>query len=176
MLRNCRSYLLLVVVGLVWPIAQTGADPVLVFSPDLSFQFVCKDIGRSDLEQEIERFLREVGFKVLNQGRIQREHDVFLLATNIVALDGQRRVIDVISVPRAKGKYELRLQSPPPTKRAPPLEDALLKFVARTLGCEAREIIRGENGPDARAYYESRLRAVENLFHEAEELRDGRRL
>src|SRR5438477_8945848 len=91
--------------------------------PDLAFNFVCKGKDRSTLEDEIERFLRHEGFKVLNQGRIQREHGVFLLDTHIIGLDDAHRMIDVTAFPRTEDRYSLGLNTPPPTQRTPQFED-----------------------------------------------------
>jgi hypothetical protein len=62
------------------------------------------------------------------------------------------------------------LDTPPPTKRASQLEDALLKFASDTLGCEVRQVSRGENGADARSFHDQLISNAENLFREAEQL------
>ncbi len=144
--------------------------------PDLAFNFVCKDKDRSTLEDEIERFLRREGFKVLNQGPIQREHGVFLLDTHIIGLDDAHRMVDVTAFPRTEGRYSVGLDSPPPTQRAPQLEESLVNFVSKKLACEVSQITRGENSADASEFYNSQVKRVENLFREAEELTGGRRL
>jgi hypothetical protein len=79
-------------------------------------------------------------------------------------------------VPPAQGRYLVGLTTPPPTKRAPQLEDALLEFASKTLGCEVRQVIRGENAADAAEFYNDEIMRVENLFRQAEQLRGERRL
>jgi hypothetical protein len=162
-------------IGTFLACASVSMRAAPLFSPDLTFHFVCKDKIRSALEDDIEAFLKLEGFKVLNKGRVQREHSVFLLDTDIIALDEKRRLIDVIAGPQAV-TYAVRLLTPPPTQRASRLEDALLKFASDKLGCEVLQVARGENGHDARQYYDRKIRDTENLFREAEQLKGERRL
>jgi hypothetical protein len=152
----------------------THAQSGLLFSSDLAFQFICKDKARSALEKDFEDFLQREGFKVLNQGKIQREHGVFVFDTQIIGLDDKKRTIDVIALPGSEGRYAVRLRTPPPTQRVVILEGALLKFVSDKLACEVRQIARGENGADAKAYYDQEISRIENLFREAAEM-EGRR-
>jgi len=169
------SIVLLIGIAAFWPAAEARAEN-RTLHPDLAFNFVCKDKDRSALEGEIERFLRHEGFKVLNQGRIQREHGIFLLETHIIGLDDKRRMVDLTSSPHTEDRYSLGLNTPPPTQRAPQFEEALLKFVSNKLGCEVRHMTRGDNGADASEFHNSEVKRVENLFREAEELHGERRL
>ncbi len=69
----------------------------------------------------IESFLRDERFRVLNEGRWQRQQDVFLV-DRILALDEKRRIIEfmTIALPRLhrQGKYTVTLATPPPTERS----------------------------------------------------------
>ena len=158
-----------------FPRAQETYAPSL-FSSDLAFQFICKNKARTALEDDIAMFLKRAGFRVLNLGRIQREHNVFLLDLNIIGLDDKQRMIDIISLPTAEGRYAATLRTPPPTHRLPDLEESLLKFTSDELGCEVRQVTRGQNGTDARAFYDNEITRIENLFREAEALQGLRQL
>jgi hypothetical protein len=152
------------------------AGSVRALSSDLAFQFICKDDSRSALEHVFEGFLVHEGFKVLNQARIQREHGVFSLDVHLIALDDKRRTVDIISVPLVENRYAVRFRTPPPTKRASDIEDALLEFVSNKLGCELRQVTRGQNGADVGDLYENEVQGIENKFREAEELEGKRHL
>lgn len=156
--------------------AREGRTDSNVIHADLAFHFVWKEKDRSTVEDDIDNFLRRQGFKVLNQGRIQRTHGFFLTELKIIGLDDGRRLIDVTAMPSAQGRYAVRLTTPPPTERAPQLEEALLEFASKILGCEVRQIIRGENAADAAEFYNNENERVENLFRQAERLQGERRL
>jgi hypothetical protein len=173
-----KSLWVLIVLCLGAAVALTpeGRADSNVIHADLAFHFVCKEKDRSTLEDDMDNFLRQQGFKVLNQGRVQREHGFFLTELKIIGLDDGQRLIDVTAVPLAQGRYSVGLTTPPPTKRAPQLEDALSEFASKTLGCEVRQVIRGENAADAAEFYNDQIKRVENLFRQAEQLRGERRL
>jgi hypothetical protein len=114
--------------------------------------------------------MKSHGFSVLNQGRIQRDHGYYLLNTQIIGLDSDREIIEFVSFPGRDGLYSVGLRSRPPTHRSPELEEAALTFASNSLGCEVRNVTRGENGPDAIAFYNREVQRVRSLFREAEEL------
>jgi hypothetical protein len=143
---------------------------------DLAFNFICKDRLRASLENNIETFLKLEGFKVLNRARIQREHNIFVFDLDIVGVDEKKRMIAITSLPPEKNWYTVRFRTPPPTRRAPDIEDALLKFVSDDLRCETHHVSRGENGADAVEFYDRELKAVENMFREADQLEGKRHL
>jgi hypothetical protein len=168
--------LLALSVSLVLALARGALADSTVIRADLAFHFVCKDKGRSLLEDDIENFLRREGFKVLNQGRVQREHGVYLTDLKIIGLDDKRRMINITAVPLADGRYSVGLNTPPPTMHASQLEDALLAFASKTLGCEVRQVSRGDNAADATEFYNDQMKRTENLFRQEEQLRGERRL
>src|SRR5258705_1769543 len=172
--------ILRVLIVLSVSVAVTLAPAVFaesnVIRADLSFHFVCKGKDRTTLEDDIDNFLRQQGFRVLNEGRVQREHGLFLTELKIIGLDDKRRLIKVTDVPSGQGRYSVGLNTPPPTNRAPQLEDALLEFASKTLGCEVRQVTRGENAADAAAFYQYEIKRVQNLFGQAEQLRGEWRL
>jgi hypothetical protein len=157
-------------------LVRVALADVRVLHADLSFHFVCKEKDRASLEEDIDRFLRQQGFKVLNKSRIQREHGFSLSVLEIIGLDDKRRTIRVHDVPSGEGRYSVGLNTPPPTKHASQLEDALLEFASNTLGCEVRQVTRGENAEDTADLYSNTVRRVENLFRQAEQLHGKWRL
>jgi hypothetical protein len=147
-----------------------------VIIPDLAFHFVCEGKDPSELEIKMDIFLRRQEFKVLNKGRIQREHGVYLTDLTVIGLDSDQRIIEFNSFPFTAGRYSVRLNSPPPTVHATQLESAMLDFAADELGCGVRQVSRGENRADAHAFYNKILGLKESMFLEAERLRGERRL
>jgi hypothetical protein len=143
---------------------------------DLSLHFICKDGSRSEIEKRMESFLIGNAFRVLNLADIQRQHDVHIFDTNMVALDPDRRMIEIKSVPGADGRYSFYLYSQPPTNHSPSLEGNILSFISENMKCEARQVARKENGEEQKEFYESELRRVRNLFEEADRINGGRRI
>jgi len=165
-----RVAVLCIAVAVGWPAhSGRGQSPRLATS-DLAVVFTCNHNIQSMLENAIEKFLRERGFDVLNQARIQRERGVFIFDVLIFALDQQRRIIKFHALPPAKGRYGASLMSPPPTQRSADLEDAVLKLVSEQLGCEVRNVARGENQTGAEEAYDNHYRFIEELFQKAERL------
>jgi hypothetical protein len=156
---------------------DASAQRVRVLSSDLNFIMDCKDRDPSTLEGPIEEFLRREGFDVLNLAGVQRRHIWFsALEVEIIGLDKARHMIHFRSphapknVARLQGHYFVGLRTPPPSQRAPEVEDALLKFVTDQLQCGFRQVTRQENGADVADLYENEIRRVENLFREADQL------
>lgn len=73
-----------------------------VLAPDLAFHIVCGVRDLSALENDIEKFLTREGFRVLNHGRLQREHNLGLLETYIVGLDDRQRIVNFMTLPPTK--------------------------------------------------------------------------
>jgi hypothetical protein len=161
--------------AMLWPAPRVQADWAAL-SADLAAQFVCGGDERGDLEQKVETFLRGQSFKVLNRAALQRERGMAIFELDIVALDSDHRIIELASLPTTRGRYAVALTSPPPTRHSTDLEDGLQKWIVEQLGCEIRQVERSENGSDARSFFESEIRRVENLFLEAERARGQRRL
>jgi hypothetical protein len=178
--RIMRSLLIMVCLLSVAPLSSAeqtnAAQPSRSLSADLSFHFECKEGLRSDVEKQIEFFLRGHGFKVQNQADIQRQHNVHIFDTNMVALDGDRRMIEVRSVLGADRRYSFGLYSQPPTNHSVSLEQDILNFVSENLKCETRQIARKENGEEKKEFYESELRRVQSLFEQADRINGGRHI
>ena len=153
-----------------------AAQPIRMLSADLAFHFICRETQRVDIENRLESLLRERGFRVLNQARIQRQHDVHIFDTNIVALNQNQGMIEVKSVPGADRRYVFYLYSEPPTKHATSFEGEILSVISEDLKCETRQVTRKENAEERRELYESELRRVQRLFEDAEKIEGGRRI
>jgi hypothetical protein len=149
----------------------------LVLKPDITFHFICLDYGdqKSKLENLIEEFIVGQKFSVLNLESLRREHGVYLEDINILGIDSSQRMIEFVSLP-FDSRYAVRLLSPPPTVHDLALEEALVGFASKTLGCEVRQLRRNENGPDVLEFHRSEVRRVESLFQQAEQLRGQRRI
>ena len=169
-MSSCRQALLLAAtLAATWGTVHQGqAQNVFVLNPDLAFHANCKNKPRPEVESSIEEFLKSQNFSVLNVGRIQKEHGVFFLNTEIIGLDKDRRIIKVVGIPRMDTKYPVIVETPPPTHRSSELEQAMLTFASTTLGCEVSQVSRGENGVDAIQYYNSEVSRIEGLFRQAE--------
>jgi hypothetical protein len=164
--------IVLIAAAILWLGTESRAQAV--FSSDLGVQFTCKNQVRSVLENEIEKFLRDEGFRVLNQGRLQRAQGVFLV-DKIIGLDEKGRIIEFIALPRPgprplpEGSYAALLRTPPPTQRASRLEEDIEHFLlSAKLDCKVGQITRGSNGADAntKAFYDEMVSRVESLFRE----------
>lgn len=155
---------------------QLGATQPTHLNADMSFHFVCRQNSRPGIEKDIELFLRSGGFRGLNQGEIQRQHNVHILDTSIVALDGNNKMIEVRSVPGADSRFAFYLYSEPPTKHFSSFESEILNFVSNRLGCEIRQLARKENEEEQRDSYQSELRRIERLLENADQFDGNRRI
>ena len=145
-----------------------------VLYADLSIQFECSHIQREELENAVEQFLAKQKFKTLNQGRLQRQHH-YPGTVNLVGLDDGQRIINVVALLYPDIRYAATVHSPPPTKRASALEDALQKFVTQDLRCEIKQIDRSENPAAAKDLHQNQVSRVRKLLREAEVLKGHRK-
>ncbi len=174
------SWLLIILYSILLALSLFGdasAQQVRVLSSDLGFIMDCKDRDPSTLEGPIEEFLRRESFDVLNRASLQRRHNwSSTLEVEIIGLDQAQRIIHFRSprapktVARLQGRYFVELRTPPPTRRAPELEDALLKFVPDQLQCGVRQVSRQKNGADVADLYENEIRMVESWLREPNRL------
>jgi hypothetical protein len=145
------------------------AQKAVSLKPDLAFHFNCEGSSYPPSDTAIEDFLRSRGFNVLNKVRLAKKHHVdFPFNLFIVGIDDQHRMIELEST---RGEFfTVALNTPPPTRHAADLEDAVLKFVSDRLGCRVRQISRGENGDDARDFYEEIFRIRRGWFRQADDM------
>lgn len=162
---------LLALAGALWSLQCTPSKSQEVYASDLAFNVRCVGRNRHQMEQVISDFLLANGFKVLNLGRIQREHNYHELDVHIIGLDDQQRIIDVSSEPFSTDRFSLGLRSPPPTRHSRELESSLIRFAKDTLRCEVRQISYNNNDASRAQFYEKHeVQRVKNLFREAAEL------
>lgn len=159
----------------LWPAREGLTQEARVLNADLAVNFVCANKSRSLLEAGIENFMNEEKFNVLNLGRIQRDHGLYLLETQIIGLDSDRDILEFVGLPVGFAKrditYTAGLRSPPPTRRSSHLEEAVLTFVSKSLDCDVKQVTRGENGLDAAEFYDREVARIEHLLREGEALK-----
>ena len=151
-----------------------GSSSVLL--ADISIQFVCRNVDGQKLEVEIGDFLMQNGFEVLNQGLLQRKNGVYLQALRVIGIHEDNSLIEFMSLPHADGRYVVRLNTRPPTRRASSIEDAIENFTASIPNCQIRQISRGENSIDAIGLFEQELARVKGLLRQADELNGRQRI
>src|SRR5215831_13197308 len=130
---------------------------------DFAFLFACKQNDQTTMEGQIEKFLSDEGFKVLNQARTNRKRGAPSFGVLVFGLDEKRRIITVNALPPREGRYAASLITPPPTHRSAALEDAFLKFVADQLGCETYQVSRNENAADMLDAYDRHLKIIQYI-------------
>lgn len=138
---------------------------------DMALIVQCEQRASSQLETQIEGFLRLAGFKVLNAGQVQREHGVRVFELHVFGLEGKERLLDFLTLPQTQGRYAVTLYSRPPTVRAASLEQGVEAFIAKDMKCRVDQTTRGENPAEALDLFEDQMRRRERLFVQAEELK-----
>jgi hypothetical protein len=167
---RCANGLLLS-VAVFNAVLPAHAQQVRGFSADLAFSFYCgSDPSPERAEAAIERFLREMGFKVIDVVRLRREQKLppLFSETMIEGIEEtQRRMIYFDSTPFQTGWYTVQFYTPPPTQRDERVEGKLLMFVSETLGCRlGRRIDRRENGAGRRDHYDEFSREMRDKIRE----------
>lgn len=158
-------------VSLALLLASACSKPIAPQRPDLSFWFRCEQRATPELEQRIEAFLQQQGFRVLNLGALQRGANVAIYDVNITAIDAKTRTILIYAFKDSPGSQTIALFSPPPTQHDAVLEDLLLTFATQGLGCKTDQVARNTNGSEAAEMHNSEVRRIEGLFKEAAELK-----
>jgi hypothetical protein len=136
-------------------------------SADLTFNFDCTS-SSPEFDESLERFLKEIGFKVLNVSRLRRERGMTPGPVNLSmdAVDQAQRVISIFSIGLVPGSYAFQLYGPPPTRRAENIEEQILTFISDTLGCRIRQVVRKEAGLETRDFYKEFLEHVQTRIRE----------
>jgi hypothetical protein len=173
--RNWIAIFCCLGVALSFSAALHGAEPALSLLPDLSFHFVCTGRARTEIETKIETLLAQYKFKVLNQGELQRQHDVHLFGTSIAAYEGNQRFVDVRSVTSGLDRYSFDLYSLPPTSHSRDLEESILHFVSENLRCEIRQVERHENDQTHADFFRTLLGRMRRLFEDADRIKGQRK-
>ena len=160
----------IVLVSLVAALAY-GGEPGLREKADLAFWFTCDSPASGALEAKLEEFLKQQGFKALNEAAIQRAHGINIFTLKITALDSKSRVITIVGFPNAPAKQAVALYSEPPTHHDAQLEESLLSFTSTGIGCRTSQESRGDNPAGAREFHDENVARIKGLFTEAKELR-----
>jgi hypothetical protein len=169
--RLCRARWS-VKLGFLIAVLVVGVCHAASILPDLSINYVCVGNANPPSDDAIEAALLGMGFRVLNKTRLaQEQHVPYLLNQDIVAIDDSHREIRFTQVPTCKAPYFVALYAPPPTRRSTALEERLLTFVTKKLGCELDRVERHENGDDARRFYDEVFAQAEDNFRQADELK-----
>jgi hypothetical protein len=145
--------------------------------PDLSFYFDCDPkMQRTNVESVVTEVLRELEFRTLNIGRLQRDNGVILYNSYIIAIDKNDRMVNVRSFLPNLDSYSVTLYSAPPTQRSLELEATLLSFAEKALDCSVRQIARNQNDSSVGSVFNMEVNRIESLFREAKDLRFGPRI
>lgn len=139
------------------------------FGADLAFQFDCRGKANPPSEQAIEGFMTAKGFHALDKVRAGKklEPDFSWMHMDVVGIDSARREISFKGFADQPETYSVSLYSEPPTHHSKDLEDALLGFTEKTLGCKDSKVVHVENPAGAKDLYDHSLNVTESWFQEA---------
>jgi hypothetical protein len=161
-----------ILIGIVLIIVRPDStdaseDKPTTFGADLAFHFDCK--GSPPSEQAIEGFMTAKGFKPLDKVKAGKklDPDFSWMKMDIVGVDSARRQITFKGFADQPGAYAASLFSEPPTHRSKDLENALLGFSEKTLGCKNSEVHHVENPVDAKDLYDTSFSVTEGWYNEA---------
>jgi len=161
------------VIGLVLIIVRPDTTPEdadsqpTSFGADLAFSFDCK--GKVPSQQSIEQFMETKGFRVLDKVAAGKKltPDFSWMKLDIVGVDSARRQITVKAFADQPDDYHVSLYSEPPTQRSKDLEDALLRFTEKTLGCKNSQVHHVDNPAGAKDLYDKSFSMTEGWFQQA---------
>ena len=139
------------------------------FGADLSFQFDCKGKANPPSEQAIEGFMTAKGFKPLDKVKAGKKlnPDFSWMHMDVVGIDSARRQITFKGFADQPETYSVSLYSEPPTQHSKDMEDALMGFTEKTLGCKDSKVEHVENPAGAKDLYDHSLSVTEGWFQEA---------
>jgi hypothetical protein len=162
-----------IVIGIVLIIVRpdttdedADAKPT-TFGADLAFSFECK--GHAPSEQAIEGFMTAKGFRPLDKVAAGKKltPDFSWMHVDTVGIDSARRQITFKGFSDQPDTYAVSLYSEPPTHRSKDLEDALLGFTEKTLGCKNDEVHHVENPAGAKDLYDHSFGVTESWYQQA---------
>jgi hypothetical protein len=162
-----------ILIGIVLIIVRPDSDDdsdskPTTFGADLAFHFDCKGKTSSPSEQAIEDFMAAKGFKPLDKVKAGKKlvPDFSWMKMDIVGVDSARRQITFKGFADQPGAYAVSLYSEPPTQRSKDLENALLGFTEKTLGCKNSEVKHSENPVGAKDLYDKSFSITETWFQQ----------
>ena len=139
------------------------------FGADLAFQFDCKGKANAPSEQAIEGFMTAQGFRALDKVKAGKKltPDFGWMHMDVVGIDSARRQITFKGFADQPETYSVSLYSEPPTHHSKDLEDALLGFTEKTLGCKNSKLADVENPAGAKDLYDRSFGVTEGWFQQA---------
>ena len=160
------------VIGLVLIIVRpdtTDDDAVKPssFGADLAFQSTCAKISS---QQAVEAFMTAKGFRTLDKVKAGTKltPDFSWMKMDVVGIDSARRQIEFKVFADDTETYSVSLYSEPPTQHSKDLEDALLGFTEKTLGCKNKQVVHVDNPTGAKDLYDRSFTMTEGWFQQAE--------
>ncbi len=159
------------VIGLVLIIVRpdTTDDDVVKpssFGADLAFQSTCAKISS---QQAVEEFIKAKGFRTLDKVKAGTKltPDFSWMKADVVGIDDARRQMEFKVFADDTETYKVSLTSEPPTQHSKALEDALLGFTEKTLGCKNKEVSHVDNPAGAKDLYDKSFSLTEGWFRQA---------
>jgi len=137
------------------------------FGADLTFQFDCK--GKAPSEQEFEQFMAAKGFRTLDKVKAGAKltPDFSWMKLDVVGIDDARRQMEFKVFADAPDTYSVSLYSEPPTQHSKDMEDGLLEFTKKTLGCKNSKLARVDNPAGAKDLYDHSFSITEGWYQQA---------
>lgn len=139
------------------------------FGADLAFQFECKGKANPPSVQAIEQFMTAKGFRPLDKVKAGAKltPDFSWMHRDIVGIDSTRREITFKGFLDEPDTYSISLYSEPPTQLSKDLEQDLLGFTEKTLGCKNGKVAHVENPAGAKDLYDKSFSVTEGWYQEA---------
>jgi len=136
------------------------------FGADLSFQSTC---GKISSQQAIEQFMTAKGFRILDKVKAGTKltPDFSWMKMDVVGIDSARRQMEFKVFADDTETYKVSLYSEPPTQHDKGLEDALLGFTEKTLGCKNSQVAHVDNPAGAKDLYDKSFSMTEGWFDQA---------
>lgn len=138
------------------------------FGADLAFHFDCKP-KTAVSERAIEQFMTAKGFRALDKVRAGKKLDTDFswMKMDTVGIDSARRQITFKGFADQPDSYSVSLTSEPPTQHSKDLEDALMGFTEKTLGCKDSEVHHIDNPANAKELYDKSFSVTNAWYNEA---------
>lgn len=160
------------VIGLILiivrPDTTDGDDAVKPnsFGPDLTFRFSC---GKTPSLQDLEGFMTAKGFRTLDKVKAGTKltPDFSWMKVDVVGIDDARRQMEFKVFADNTETYSVSLYSEPPTQHSKDLEDALLGFTKKTLGCKNSHVAHINNPAGAKDLYDKSFSMTEGWYQQA---------
>ena len=137
------------------------------FGADLAYTVDCK--GKAPTVQGFEQFMKDNGFRALNKVAAGKKltPDFSWMKLDVVGIDDAHRQITFKVFADQPDDYHVGLYSEPPTHHSKDLEDALLGFTGKTLGCKNSQLVHVDNPAGAKDLYDKSVSMTEGWFQQA---------